>query len=189
MNPIQRLAIADQPTTCSEPAHRQDRRSKHRHTIRRVQKVLGQLDHGFRRVDRERVDGQRVFQTSNAHREDHIRNGRGASNSQGCCEPASSAMSPKKSPSPTFCITPEQTRHFISQDHRSQNYLLQSQFTHRRRSLLMVCTTGAQGTQQNCLRLVEPTQVKCRFAIRRSGLGSCVCDWCRTILSQEKVSR
>lgn len=106
MNPIQQLAIADQPPTCSKPAQRQGRHNAHRHTIRRVHMARGQRDHGFRRFDRERVDDQRGLQQSNAHKEDQIRNGHGASNSQGCCEPASAAILLKQPTCPTSCKTP-----------------------------------------------------------------------------------
>jgi hypothetical protein len=98
--------MADQTPMSFEPAQQQDRHSVNRHTIRRVHMAGEQLDHYCRDVDRERVDDQRVIQLSNAHREDQIRNARGASNSQGCCEPASAAILLKQPICPTSCKTP-----------------------------------------------------------------------------------
>ena len=94
-----------------ELAQRQDRHNAHRHMIHRVHMAQGQPDHVCYGIERERHvasghDDSACASTSHARRQDRIRNGRGASNSQGCCEPASAAMLLKQPIWPTSRKTP-----------------------------------------------------------------------------------
>jgi len=93
----------------------EDRAVTLQHDMRRItiSHLHSQLEHGFPRLDRERVDDQRGLQPSNAHRNDHFPNGRGASNSQGCCEPASAAILLKQPTCPTFRKSPWRYSPFV----------------------------------------------------------------------------
>lgn len=112
-------------------------RNAHHGTIRHADMVLGPRDLFFLRIDHSgsadvhaRALCRQQIRRPNGRIEASTENGCDASNSQGCCEPASAAASLKQSTSPTSCKTPRGKRS-TGLNTKVQVGIPQSQFAHK----------------------------------------------------------